>query len=159
MQEFLQQALDERRAGCAPLSLLMHRHHRYRHFIMTGYGEVLLRISVFLCGRCRETCSGMALLGDEEHYRRSLEEPVILQTSWGPVIELPTGRQVGRHCEEQPVPLGESESIGRNGVGGEMLKLHGIWTRFRSGPAELNVMPDDSGMVLGHLEYWEEAKD
>ena len=77
LQERLQQALDEYRAECGDCGLLMHRHHRYPRSIMTGYGEVRLRIPVFRCGRCREMSSGMALLGDEERYRRYSKKPVI----------------------------------------------------------------------------------
>ena len=77
LQESLQQALDEYRAQCAPCGLLMHRQHRYPRSIMTGYGEVRLRIPVFRCGRCREMSSGMALLGEEERYRRYSKKPVI----------------------------------------------------------------------------------
>ena len=37
---------------------------------MTANGEVRMQIPVFCCGQCREISSGMALLGDEERYRR-----------------------------------------------------------------------------------------
>ena len=77
LQERLQQALDEYRAQCVPCGLLMHRHHRYPRSIMTGYGEVRLQIPVFRCGQCREMSSGMALVGEEERYRRYSKKPVI----------------------------------------------------------------------------------
>ena len=77
LQESLQQALDEYRVQCGDCGLLMHRHHRYPRSIMTGYGEVRLRIPVFRCGQCREMSSGMTLLGDEERYRRYSKKPVI----------------------------------------------------------------------------------
>ena len=77
LQESPQRALDDYRAQCAPCGLMMHRHHRHPRSIMTGYGEVRLRIPVFRCGRCREMSSGMALPGDEERYRRYSKKPVI----------------------------------------------------------------------------------
>lgn len=77
LQESLQQALDDFRAECPDCGLLMHRHHWYPRPIMTGYGEVRLRIPVFRCGRSRQMSSGMALLGDEERYRRYSKKPVI----------------------------------------------------------------------------------
>ena len=77
LQESLQQALDDFRSECPDCGLLMHRHHRYPRSLMTGYGEVRLRIPVFRCGQCRQMSSGMVLLGDEERYRRYSKEPVI----------------------------------------------------------------------------------
>ena len=77
LQESLQQALDEYRTECGDCGLLMHGHLRYPRPIMTGYGEVRLQIPVFRCGQCREISSGMALLGEEERYRRYSKKPVI----------------------------------------------------------------------------------
>ena len=75
LQRSLQEALDGYRAGCPACQLVMHRHHRYRRSIMTGYGEVELQIPVFRCGECGRMSSGMDLLGDEERYRRYSKKP------------------------------------------------------------------------------------
>lgn len=75
LQRSLQEALDGYRAQCPGCQLVMHRHHRYRRSIMTGYGEVGLQIPVFRCGECGGMSSGMDLLGDEERYRRYSKKP------------------------------------------------------------------------------------
>ena len=49
--------------------------------------------------------------------------------------------------------------LGEPGFQGRVLELDGIWTRLRSGPVELKVIRDDSGVVLGHFGSWEEAID
>ena len=77
LQRALQERLDAYRALCPHCGLAMHRHHRYRRSIMTGYGAVELRIPVFRCGDCRRMSSGADLLGDEERYRRySKKRPI-----------------------------------------------------------------------------------
>ena len=71
----LQAALDAYQARCPDCRLAMHRHHAYRRSIMTGYGEVELRIPVFRCGGCRRMSSGADVLGEAERYRRHSKKP------------------------------------------------------------------------------------
>ena len=48
--------------------------------------------------------------------------------------------------------------LGELELGGRVLELDGIWTRFRSGPVELKDR-DELGVVLGNFGSWEEAID
>ena len=49
--------------------------------------------------------------------------------------------------------------LGEPELRGQVLELDGIWTRFRTGLAELKVIRDELGVALGHFGTWEEAID
>jgi len=100
LRRSLQEALDGYRAQCSDCGLVMHRHHRYRRSIMTGYGEVELQIPVFPCGECGRMSSGMELLGDEERYRRYSKNRRVSDAAGRIGVELCCGQRLGRRGEE-----------------------------------------------------------
>ena len=85
LQAALQQALDDYRPTCPRCQLAMHRHHRYARSIITGYGEVQLKIPMFRCPECRHMTSGMTLLGDEVRYQRFSKKLATGQSAWPPM--------------------------------------------------------------------------
>ena len=50
LQRSLQEVLDGYQPQCSDCQLVMHRHHRYRRSIMTGYGKWSCRYRCFAVG-------------------------------------------------------------------------------------------------------------
>ena len=118
-----------------------------------NYGEVRLQIPVFRCGQCRRMTGGMTLRGQEMRHQRFPKNRDIAISLAAPGLSYArAGNQSG--CVKSTVCqwLRKSPLAAPELPPGGTLELDGLWTRTRSGRAELKVIRNAAaGTALGTL--------